>query len=66
MPDDDSDPRASAGSVPDTDGRNRLRRRGWVVGAVALTALTLAAGVTGDRGHAPWQPACADRGPRAA
>ncbi len=38
--------------------RGGLGRRGWVVGAVALTALTLASGVTGERGHAPWQPAC--------
>ncbi|MEP7283266.1 MAG: hypothetical protein ABI696_14910 [Rubrivivax sp.] len=54
-----------AGASPSRQ-RACVRRRGWVVGAVALTALTLASGITGDRGHAPWQPACADGVQRAA
>jgi hypothetical protein len=65
MPDDDrfdTSPRPSVGSPR----RGGLGRRGWVVGAVALTALTLAAGVTGDHGHAPWQPSCTDGGRHAA
>ncbi|MEO7244008.1 MAG: hypothetical protein ABIX12_02525 [Rubrivivax sp.] len=66
MNDDDTDEGDCGADASPSRRRARVRRRGWVVGAVALTALTLASGITGDRGHAPWQPACADGGQRAA